>query len=157
MTTTTSPTKRLTQAEKDLALQLAAGLGVHTIAAKKCLASSTVRSRVKALRSKLGCPGAPLHVLVHAILSAGHAPNPIAPRPAPDVSSEQAKLWRALASHKLALDIAHAAGIAPADLKEQTDQLLTAVGTTDLTQLVILGHAWGTLRSDHATRSGASL
>ncbi|NEA46024.1 LuxR C-terminal-related transcriptional regulator [Streptomyces sp. SID10815] len=149
--TITLPTRPLNETEKAVAAQLVAGLGVHTIAAQMSLSPSTVRGYLKAVRTKLRCHGAPQHLLVHAILSAGQAPTPVTSSPAPDVSPEQIKLWHALASHKLALDVAHAAGIAPTNVKEQAAKLFSAVGTADLTRLVILGHAWGTLSPLTAT------
>ncbi|MFG3134410.1 LuxR C-terminal-related transcriptional regulator [Streptomyces tendae] len=145
MTTTLFPTTPLTRAEKDVAALVAAGLGLHTIAARRCLAPSTVKKYLHVLRSKLNCTGAPQHLLVHAILSAGQAPMPAALRPAPDVSPEQVRLWRALAVHRLAPDVGQAAGIAPYSVKKRTAHLLAAVGATDLSHLVILGHAWGQL------------
>ncbi|MFD6435888.1 LuxR C-terminal-related transcriptional regulator [Streptomyces venezuelae] len=143
MTTTMSPTTPLTETEKAVAAQLTADLGPHRIAAQRDIALSTIKGYLKALRTKLHCPGVPQHILVHAILSAGQAPKPTAPGPAPDVSPEQAKLWSALAGHRLALDVAQAAGIAPADVKGQSTELLSVVGANDLTQLVVLGHARG--------------
>ncbi|QQC92779.1 LuxR C-terminal-related transcriptional regulator [Streptomyces alfalfae] len=147
MTTTMSPTTPLTETEKAIAAQLAAGLDPHRIAARRGVAPPTIKGYLKALRLKLHCPGAPQHILVHAILSARQAPQPTAPGPAPDVTPEQAKLWRALAAHKVALDVAQAAGIAPADVKGQRTELLSVVGANDLTQLVVLGHAWGQLNA----------
>ncbi|MDT0616469.1 helix-turn-helix domain-containing protein [Streptomyces lancefieldiae] len=156
MTTTLFPTTPLTKAERDVAALVATGLGPHTIAARRRLAPSTVKKRLHTLRSKLHCPGAPHHVLVHAVLSAGQALTPPAPRPAPDVSPDQARLWRALAVHRLAPDIGQAAGIAPSAVKKRTAQLLTAVGARDLTHLVILGHAWGQLTAENPAPVHAS-
>ncbi|MDX3367426.1 LuxR C-terminal-related transcriptional regulator [Streptomyces sp. ME02-6987-2C] len=156
MTTTLLPTTPLTRAEKDVAALVAAGLGLHTIAARRRLAPSTVKKHLHVLRSKLNCTGAPQHLLVHAILSAGQAPMPAARRHAPDVSPEQARLWRALAAHRLAPDIGQAAGIAPSAVKRYTAHLLTAVGARDLTHLIILGHAWGQLTAGHPAPTHAS-
>ncbi|MGQ5596857.1 LuxR C-terminal-related transcriptional regulator [Streptomyces sp. ESR1.13] len=150
MTITLFPTTPLSKAEKDVAALAAAGLGLHTIAARRDMAPSTVKKHLHTLRSKLNCTGAPQHLLVHAILSARQAPTPAALRPAPEVSPEQVRLWRALASHRLAPDVGQAAGIASSSVKKHTAHLLTAVGARDLTHLVILGHAWGPLRPDHA-------
>ncbi|MFD5307935.1 LuxR C-terminal-related transcriptional regulator [Streptomyces ardesiacus] len=150
MTITLLPTTPLTKAEKDVAALAAAGLGLHTIAARRGRAPSTVKKHLHTLRAKLNCTGAPHHFLVHAVLSAGQAPTPVALRPAPEVSPEQVGLWRALAGHRLAPDVGQAAGIAPSSVKKHTVRLLTAVGARDLTHLVILGHAWGQLRPENA-------
>ncbi|MBZ6230304.1 MULTISPECIES: LuxR C-terminal-related transcriptional regulator [Streptomyces] len=150
MTTTLIPTTPLTKVEKDVAALAAAGLGPHTIAARLRLAPSTVKKYLHVLRSKLDCRGAPHHILVHVILSAGQVPTPAARRPAPDVSPEQVRLWRAHAVHRRAPDIAQAAGIAPSTVKKHTAQLLTAVGARGLTHLVILGHAWDQLTAQSA-------
>ncbi|MFG2683866.1 LuxR C-terminal-related transcriptional regulator [Streptomyces sp. NPDC048392] len=156
MTTILLPTTPLTRAEKDVAALAAAGLGLHTIAARRGLAPSTVKKHLHVLRSKLNCTGAPQHLLVHAILSAGQAPAPAALRPAPDVSPEQVRLWRALAAHRLAPDVGQAAGIGRYAVKRHTAHLLTAVGARDLTHLVILGHAWGQLTEANPARAHAS-
>ncbi len=150
MTTTLIPTTPLTKVEKDVAALAAAGLGPHTIAARRRLAPSTVKKRLHVLRLKLDCRGAPHHILVHVILSAGQVPTPAARMPAPDVSPEQVRLWRAHTVHRLAPDIAQAAGITPYTVKKHTAQLLTAVGARDLTQLVILGHGWDLLTAQSA-------
>ncbi|MFD4574988.1 helix-turn-helix transcriptional regulator [Streptomyces sp. NPDC058417] len=148
--TTTRPAWPLTETEKALAGELAAGLSLTTMAAQRGQAPSTVRTYLSTLRRKMGCPGAPRHVLVHAVLSAGQAPKPAPPRPAPTVSPEQTRLWHALASNKLSLDVAHTTGITPAIVKRRTAELLAAVGADDLVHLVVLGHAWNKLSPDHA-------
>lgn len=66
-------------------------------------------------------------------------------------------LLKAVAEHSTPRDIALAAKIAPADLQSALNKLREETGAADVTQLVVLAHAWGLLgaKSTGTVESGA--
>ncbi|KUN17597.1 hypothetical protein AQJ11_37680 [Streptomyces corchorusii] len=141
MTTTTAPTTPLTPGEKRIAEHLIRGLAPAEIAARAHLAPSTVKAYLRSLRTKLHCPRAALHILVHAILSSGQVTLQ-AIHPAPAFSVDEIRLLRALAEHQHWIDVAKAARIAPRDVKTHIEALVARAGANDILRLVVLGHAW---------------
>ncbi|MGV9934045.1 DNA-binding protein [Streptomyces olivaceoviridis] len=141
MTATTAPITPLTPGEKRIAEHLIRGLAPDQIATHEDLAPSAVKSYLRSLRTKLHCPRAALHILVHAILSSGQVTLQ-AIHPAPAFSVEEIRLLRALAAHQHWIDVAKAARIASADVNTHIEALVARAGVSGILQLVVLGHAW---------------
>jgi DNA-binding NarL/FixJ family response regulator len=157
--TTSAPITPLTPTLQRLAQHLADGLTPPEVATRTGLSAVTVRQYVRHIRESLHCPPRCKHpVIVHRLISEQQVAPPTADRPAPELSSDQLLLLRAVAEHSDTRDIALAAKLAPADLRAALAQLLADTGAQDTTQLVILAHGWNLLTAEHAhpTRSGAS-
>ncbi|MFE9684499.1 LuxR C-terminal-related transcriptional regulator [Streptomyces sp. NPDC006285] len=157
--TALAPTRPLTPSEQRAAQHLVDGLNVREIAAVTQLKPATVYSTLRTVRWKLRCPErCSLAVVAHHLLHAGEVDAPAVKRPAPD-AVKQISLLKAVTEHSLSREIAHAAGLAPADLRAALDQLLTDTGARDTTELVVLAHSWQLLPSKqdaHATGHGVS-
>ncbi|MFE3130675.1 hypothetical protein ACFXKK_03040 [Streptomyces globisporus] len=95
---------------------------------------------------------------MHFVLAAGQVAPPATERPAPVLNEAQGLLLRAVAEHSASHDVALAARIAPADLRSALGELLDKTGADDVTQLVVLAHAWGLLgtRPADTVESGAA-
>ncbi|WP_234332288.1 LuxR C-terminal-related transcriptional regulator [Streptomyces sp. NRRL F-5650] len=157
--TTSAPITPLTPTLQRMAQHLANGLTPQEIATETGLSAATVRQYVRDIRESLHCPPrCKPPVIVHRLFTTQQVAPATADRPAPELSSEQLLLIRAVAEHSDARDIAVAAKLAPADLRAALDQLLDETGARDTTQLVILAHGWKVLSAEqaHATQSGAS-
>jgi DNA-binding NarL/FixJ family response regulator len=142
-----------------VAQHLVDGLTPPDIAIKMGLTISTVRQYICDIRTNLGCPPrctAP--VLVHCLFTAKEAKRPTTDKPTPDLSPGQQLLLQAVAEHSKPRDIALAVKIAPADVRSALDELLDRTGAADVTQLIVLAHAWGLLgtRPPGTVQSGAS-
>jgi DNA-binding CsgD family transcriptional regulator len=61
----------------------------------------------------------------------------------PDFTAKEWTLLRAVAEHCRTEDIARAAGVAPADVRALTDDLVLKANTINAAQLVGLAHSWG--------------
>ncbi|MFJ1652598.1 LuxR C-terminal-related transcriptional regulator [Streptomyces sp. NPDC088337] len=156
--TAPAPATPLTPAERRIAQHVLNGLSARQIADAETLSHHTVRSHMRTLRTKLHCPErCSLAVVTHRLLSANEATAPSPNAPAPDLSAEQTKLLRAVTEHSKPLDIARAAGIAPADLHAALDQLLADTGAPDATRLVAWAHGWNLLTTHQtsAVQNGA--
>ncbi|MGQ4444045.1 helix-turn-helix transcriptional regulator [Streptomyces violaceoruber] len=157
--TAPAPTTPLTPSERRIAQHVVNGLPTRQIAATETLSHHTVSSHMLSLRRKLHCPErCSLAVVTHRLLSANGATAPVPDMPAPDLSTEQTKLLRAITEHSKPLDIAHGANIAPADLRAALDQLLADTGAPDTTRLVAWAHSWNllTAKQTSTVQSGAS-
>ncbi|MFF3934365.1 response regulator transcription factor [Streptomyces hirsutus] len=157
--TAPAPITPLTQAERRIAQHVVNGLPARQIADTETLSHHTVRSHMRALRRKLHCPErCSLAVVAHRLLSANEATAPSSEAPAPDLSTEQISLLRAVTEYSRPLDIARAAEIAPADLRAALDQLLADTGAPDTTRLVAWSHGWNLLTVEQIStaQSGAS-
>ncbi|MET9869384.1 DNA-binding protein [Streptomyces sp. NPDC006386] len=157
--TTSAPITPLTPTLQRIAQQLANGLTPPEITTRTGLSPVTVRQYIRDIRASVHCPPrCKSPVIVHRLFALQQVAPPLADRPAPELSSDQLLLLKAVAEHSDARDIAVAAKIAPADLRAALDQLLADTGAQDTTQLVILAHGWNLLTAaqTHATRSGAS-
>ncbi|MGQ4436984.1 MULTISPECIES: LuxR C-terminal-related transcriptional regulator [unclassified Streptomyces] len=157
--TALAPTQTLTPSEQRIAQHVINGLNARGIAAATRLKPNTVNSMLRTVRWKLACPErCSLAVVAHRLLDSGQFTAPTSQRPTPDLSPEQIRLLTAAAEHTPPRDIAHAANLAPADLRDALDQLLTDAGAQDITELVVLAHSWKLLPTEqaaHATRIGA--
>ncbi|MFJ2812134.1 LuxR C-terminal-related transcriptional regulator [Streptomyces sp. NPDC087294] len=158
--TALAPTQTLTPSEQRIAQHVIKGLDARGIAAATQLKPNTVNSTLRTVRWKLACPErCSLAVVAHRLLDSGQITAPTSQRPVPDLSPEQIRLLTAAAEHTLPRDIALAANLAPADLRDALDQLLADAGAQDITELVVLAHDWKLLPTEqaaHATRSGAT-
>ncbi|MGW7725898.1 LuxR C-terminal-related transcriptional regulator [Streptomyces canus] len=157
--TTLAPTQPLTPSERRIAQHVIKGLDAREIAAATQLKPNTVYSTLRTVRWKLACPErCSLAVVAHRLLDFGQITAPTPQRSAPDLSPEQISLLKAATEHTVPLDIALAAGLAPADLRAALDQLLADTGAKDTTELVVLAHSWQLLPANQAAqgkRSGA--
>jgi DNA-binding CsgD family transcriptional regulator len=158
--TSLAPTQPLTPSERRIAQHVVKGLDAREIAAATQLKPGTVHSTLRTVRWKLACPErCSLAVVAHSLLDSGQIATPTPQRPAPDLSPEQISLLKPATEHTLPRDIALAAALAPADLRDALDQLHAATGAQDTTELVVLAHSWQLLPVEQAargTRSGAT-
>lgn len=144
--TTSAPITPLKPTHQILAQHLVEGLTAHEIATRTRLSPHTVRQYVHDIRVSVHCPPrCKPHVLVHLLLTAEQVATPTTDRPAPELNAEQQLLLKAVAEHITPRDTALAAKIAPADLRAALDELLHRTRAADVTQLVVLAHAWGLL------------
>ncbi|MFF4863513.1 helix-turn-helix transcriptional regulator [Streptomyces sp. NPDC001231] len=156
--TASAPATPLTPAERRIAQHVVNGLPARQIADAETLSHHTVRSHMRTLRRKLHCPErCSLAIVTHRLLSANDATAPSPDAPAPDLSTKQTSLLRAITEHSTPLDIARAANIAPSDLHSALDQLLADASAPNTTQLVAQAHGWNLLTADQtsAVQSGA--
>lgn len=157
--TTSAPITPLNPAEHRVAQQLVDGLSTREIAVRSGLSIHTVREYVRVIRQSLHCPPrCKLQVLMHFVLASGQVTPPATERPAPVLNEAQGLLLRAVAEHSASGDVALAARIAPADVRSALGELLDKTGADDVTQLVVLAHAWGLLgtRPADTVESGAA-
>ncbi|WP_371792986.1 LuxR C-terminal-related transcriptional regulator [Streptomyces sp. NBC_01471] len=161
MTTTITP---LTPAQKRAAELVIQGLSNSEIAIEGCLSPDTVIFHITCMRQKLNCPPhASRPVLAHALLLHRQVPTPSIPasRRKFTPNEDQQKLLKAIAEHSKTAGIARAAGIAPAgiapaDVKSLTKNLLSAAGVANSTQLVAWGHAMDLLGTNGQNAPGPS-
>ncbi|MEV3898087.1 DNA-binding protein [Streptomyces anulatus] len=143
---TSAPITPLNPAQHRVAQQLVDGLSAREIAARNGLSIETIRQYVRDIRRSLHCqPRCKPHVLVHFVLAAEQVTPPATERQTPVLNEAQRLLLRAVAEHSAPRDVALAARIAPADLRTALYELLDRTGADTVTQLVVLGHAWGLL------------
>ncbi|WP_408992222.1 DNA-binding protein [Streptomyces sp. 1268] len=157
--TTRAPITPLNPAQHRVAQQLVDGLSTREIAARNGLSIETIREYVRVIRQSLHCPPrCKPQVLVHFVLAAEQVTPPATERPAPVLNEAQGLLLRAVAEHSASREVALAARIAPADLRSALGELLNKTGANDVTQLVVLAHAWGLLgaRPTGTVESGAA-
>lgn len=157
-TTSNAPTTPLKPTHKLVAQHLVGGHTAQDIATSTGLSLLTVRQYACDIRVSVHCPPrCKPHVLVHLLLAAEQVAPPTPERTAPELNSEQLQLLKAVAESSTPRDIALAAKIAPADLRSALDELLDETGATDVTQLVVLAHAWHLLdaRPTGTAASGA--
>ncbi|MGW2137603.1 helix-turn-helix transcriptional regulator [Streptomyces sp. NPDC001773] len=144
--TTSAPITPLKPTHQRVAQHLVDGLTTQDIATRTGLSPHTVRQYVRDIRVSVHCPPrCKPQVLVHFLLAAEQVAPPTTDRPAPELNAEQQLLLKAVAEHSAPRDTALAAKIAPADLRSALDGLLDGTGAADVTQLVVLAHAWGLL------------
>ncbi|MCX4393191.1 DNA-binding protein [Streptomyces sp. NBC_01767] len=158
-TTTSAPITPLKPTHQRVAQHLVDGHTAQDIATRTGLSPHTVRQYVRDIRVSVHCPPrCKPQVLVHLLLAAEQVAPPTPERPAPELNSEQQQLLKAVAEHSTPRDIALAAKIAPADLRSALDELLDETGAADVTQLVVLAHAWHLLgaRPTGTAESGAN-
>ncbi|MEU8544790.1 LuxR C-terminal-related transcriptional regulator [Streptomyces sp. NPDC048717] len=139
----TARIKPITRTQKRVAALLVLGLVQDDIAAKMNVGPDTVKAHMRDMRKRLACPpGCDRRVLVHALLTHGQVDSPPLPSNTATirVSPADRLLWRALAAHSRAEDIALAARISHHSLRERTASLRQMVGALDNTHLVALGH-----------------
>lgn len=158
--TTLAQTQPLTPSELRIAQHVIKGLDARQIATATQLKLSTVHTKLRTVRWKRNCPErCSLAVVAHRLLDSGEIPAPAPPRPAPDLNPEQISLLKATTEHTLPRDIALAAGLAPADLRDGLAELHATTGARNTTELVVLAHSWQLLRAEQAaltTRGGAT-
>lgn len=157
-TTVRAPITPLTPAQHRAAQQLVDGLSTLEIAARNGLSIETVRNYIREIRRSLHCPPrCKPHVLAHFLLTSQQVTPPTAQRPRPALDQRQTVLLTAVAEHSGRPAISRAAGITPASVQPSLDDLLRTTGADNVTQLVVLGHAWGLLGTEQAAtaQSGA--
>ncbi|RPK91969.1 DNA-binding protein [Streptomyces sp. ADI98-10] len=157
-TTTSAPITPLKPTHKRVAQHLVDGHTAQDIATRTGLSPHTVRQYIRDIRVSVHCPPrCKPQVLVHLLLAAEQVAPPTPERTAPELDSEQLQLLKAVAEYSTPRDIALAAKIAPADLRSALDELLDETGADDVTQLVVLAHAWRLLdvRPTGTAESGA--
>ncbi|MFJ8980135.1 DNA-binding protein [Streptomyces sp. NPDC102282] len=157
--TTSAPITPLKPTHQRVAQHLVDGHTAQDIATRTGLSPHTVRQYVRDIRVSLHCPPrCKPQVLVHLLLAAEQVALPTPERPAPELNAEQQLLLNAVTEHSAPHDIALAAKIAPADLRSALDELLDETGAADVTQLIVLAHAWHLLgaRPTGTTQSGAN-
>lgn len=153
-----APITPLKPTHQRVARHLVDGLTNQEIATRTGLSPHTVRQYVRDVRVSVHCPPrCKPQVFVHLLLATGQVVPPAADRSAPELNAEQQQLLKAVAEHSTPRDIALAAKIAPADLRSALDELLDETGAADISQLVVLAHAWGFLgvRPTGTVESGA--
>lgn len=158
-TTTIAPITPLKPTHQRVAQHLVDGRTAQDIATKTGLSPNTVRQYVYDIRMSVHCPPrCRPQVLVHLLLAAEQVTPRTPERTAPELNSEQLRLLRAVAEYSAPRDIALAAKIAPADVRTALDELLDETGAADVTQLVVLAHAWHLLgtRPTGTAQSGAN-
>jgi len=156
--TASAPITPLKPTLQRVAQHLVEGLTPQDIATRTGLSAHTIRQYVRDIRWSIHCPPrCKPPVLAHFLLAAQQATPPRADRPTPQLSPQQQMLLQAVAEHSRLRDIAVAAKIAPADARSALDELLDRAGAADVTQLVVLAHAWGLLgaRPTGTVESGA--
>ncbi|CAL9412548.1 DNA-binding protein [Streptomyces sp. enrichment culture] len=142
MTTTTAITP-LPPALLRVAEHLVAGAAPRDIAAETCLSPETIRHYLRQLREHLGCPPrSKQQVVVHALFAFGHLTPPPAGRPAPELSAPERRLLKAAAENSTIASIAAASRIPSVYLPSALNALLARTGTRNVTQLIVLAHAW---------------
>jgi hypothetical protein len=156
--TTSAPITPLKPTHQRVAQHLVDGLTTQDITTKTGLSPHTVRQYVRDIRVSVHCPPrCKPQVFAHLLLAAEQAATPTTDRPAPELNAEQQLLLKAVAEHSAPRDIALAAKIAPADARSALDALLDETGAADVTQLVVLAHAWDLLgaRATRTVENGA--
>ncbi|MDJ0466057.1 helix-turn-helix transcriptional regulator [Streptomyces sp. H27-C3] len=157
--TTSAPITPLKPTHQRVAQHLVNGLTTQDIATRTGLSPHTIRQYVRDIRVSVHCPPrCKPQVLAQLLLAAKQVAPPTPDRPAPELNAEQQLLLRAVSEHSTPYAIALAAKIAPADVRSALDELLDVTGAADVTQLVILAHAWGLLgaRPTGTVENGAS-
>ncbi|WP_405388075.1 DNA-binding protein [Streptomyces sp. NBC_01102] len=156
---TSTPVTPLKPASQRFAQHLAEGLTTGEIVTRTGLSAHTIRQYVRDIRESIHCPPrCKPQVLVHFLLAAKQVTPPTTDWPTPELNAEQQLLLRAVAEHSSPREVALTAKIAPADVRSALADLLDATGAADVTQLVVLAHAWGLLgaRAPGAMGSGVS-
>ncbi|MGE9695617.1 DNA-binding protein [Streptomyces sp. NRRL F-5630] len=154
---TRAPITPLQPALQRIAQHLVDGLTTCEIATRTGLTVGTIRQYIRDIRDSVHCPPrCKPQVLVHLLLVAEQVALPTSDRPTPELNAEQLLLLRAVAEHSDSSDVALAARLAPADVRSAIDQLLDETGAADVTQLVVLAHAWGLLGTWPATGQPAT-
>ncbi|MBT2412069.1 DNA-binding protein [Streptomyces sp. ISL-12] len=150
--TTTAPLTPLPPALLRVAQHLVEGTAPRDIASKMHLTPETVRHYLRQLREHLSCPPrSKPPVIVHALLTTRQLPPPTTGRPAPQLRPQEHRLLKAAAENSKADEIANASGIALAYVPSALNALLTKTRTRDVTQLIVLAHAWGLLNTARGT------
>ncbi|WP_079127790.1 DNA-binding protein [Streptomyces niveus] len=145
--TTSAPITPLSPTKQRIARHIVDGVTTNRdLATATGLSADTIRQYVRDIRESVHCPPrSKPQVFVHLLLGTGQVAPPTTDRPAPELNAEQQQLLKAVAEHSTPRDIALAAKIAPADLRSALDELIAETGAADVTQLVVLAHAWGLL------------
>ncbi|MEH0399330.1 DNA-binding protein [Streptomyces sp. B21-088] len=142
-TTTSAPITPLKPTHQRVAQHLVDGLTTQEITTRTGLSPHTVRQYVRDIRVSVHCPPrCKPHVLVHHLLATEQVAQPKTDRSTPGLNAEKQLLLKAVAELSSPRDIALAAKIAPADLRAALNELLDKTGAADVTQLVVLAHAW---------------
>jgi DNA-binding CsgD family transcriptional regulator len=132
----------LTDSQKRVAAQLVRGATNSEIATRLHLAPETVKTHLRAIRAQLNCKArCSRPVLAHTLLIHEQVGPPDAPRRDLTPTEAEMRLWRALAEHSRAADIAQAAGVTHKELYAQVQALTHKAGASDATHLVGIGHA----------------
>ncbi|MDX3276984.1 MULTISPECIES: hypothetical protein [Streptomyces] len=134
---------RLTPTEKRVAERLVAGCSNEEGARGLDMTSSSFSGHLSSIGRKFRVAARPARA--HAVLTSGQVPPPSATAPAPDYDATERQLLDALAEQSTTYAIAQASGLAPADVREQIEILVTKAGAANDTHLVGLCHAWGLL------------
>jgi DNA-binding NarL/FixJ family response regulator len=147
--TTSAPLTPLKPTHQRLAQHLLDGLATRDIATRTFLSPHTIRQYVREIRVSVHCPPrCKPQVLAHFLLVAKQVAPPTTDRPAPELTAAQQLLLKAVAEHSTLRDTALAARITPADVRPALDELLDETGAADVTQLIVLAHAWGLLGAE---------
>lgn len=157
--TTSAPITPLKPTLQRVAEHLVDGLTTREIATRTGLSADTIRQYVRDIRVSVHCPPrCKQQVLVHFLCAARQVTPPTTDMPTPELNLQQQLLLQAVAEQSTPRDIALAARIAPADARSALDELLDETGAADVTQLVVLAHAWGLLgaRPTRMVESGAN-
>uniref|UniRef100_UPI003C7C1FA5 DNA-binding protein n=1 Tax=unclassified Streptomyces TaxID=2593676 RepID=UPI003C7C1FA5 len=142
-TTTSAPITPLKPTHQGVAQHLVDGVTTQDITTKTGLTPHTVRQYIRDIRRSVHCPPrCKPHVLVHRLLATEQVTLPTTNRATPELNAEKRLLLKAVAELSSPRDIALAAKIAPADLRSALDELLDETGAADITQLIVLAHAW---------------
>ncbi|WP_164662335.1 LuxR C-terminal-related transcriptional regulator [Streptomyces sp. S1D4-20] len=134
---------RLTPTEKRVAERLVAGCSNEEGARELDMTSSSFSGHLSSIGRKFRV--AARAARAHAVLTSGQVPPPSATAPAPDFDATERQLLDALAEQSTTYAIAQASGLAPADVREQIEILVTKASAANDTHLVGLCHAWGLL------------
>ncbi|MEU2466690.1 DNA-binding protein [Streptomyces sp. NPDC012486] len=148
-TTTSAPITPLKPTLQRVAQHFVDGLTTQDITTRTGLSPHTVRQYVRDIRRSVHCPPrCKPHVLVHRLLATEQVTLPTTNRATPELNAEKRLLLKAVAELSAPRDIALAAKIAPADLRSALDELLDETGAPDITQLIVLAHAWHLLGAE---------
>ncbi|MEV8333862.1 LuxR C-terminal-related transcriptional regulator [Streptomyces niveus] len=140
---------QLTPAEKRVAELLVAGASNAQGGRDLGMSTTTFAGHVGnigrkfQITSRLGRPAR-----AHAVLDSGQIAPPAAPAAVPEFTPAELRLLRAFAKYPETHDIAHAAGIAQADVRPQIKELVAKAGADNETHLIGLSHAWELLGAE---------
>lgn len=137
---------QLTPAEKRVAERLVAGVSNIQGAQELGMCTGTFARHVASIGRKFQITsrsGRPARA--HAVLDSEQVAPPAAPATVPRLTAADLRLLRAFAKYPETPDIAHAAGIAHAEVRPQIKKLVAEAGADNETHLIGLAHAWNLL------------
>ncbi|MFH0246592.1 LuxR C-terminal-related transcriptional regulator [Streptomyces sp. HK10] len=141
--TTLTDRRRLTPTEQKVAALIAAGSTPRQAAETLGVSRPTVTDHLNRIGWKTHTTSHAARI--HVVLANGQIDPPMMERPAPDFTSAELQLLRALAERSETVGIAAASGVPLANVRPALRSLRERAGASTDAHLVGLGHAWGLL------------